>query len=132
MKPDRQKLALSIIRTAVATLLIIHGVARIWLGIVDDFGLFLEAQGFPLGAPVAWLITIVEIAGGTSLALGRLVRVLCVWFIIELVTGIALVHVPEGWFVVGAGRNGVEYSVLLIVCLAAVLLAWKGPLDSTT
>ncbi|HKJ16853.1 MAG TPA: hypothetical protein VJ984_05875 [Xanthomonadales bacterium] len=31
--------------------------------------------------------------------------------------GIVLVHAPEGWFVVGLGRNGMEYSVLLIVCL---------------
>ena len=31
-------------------------------------------------------------------------------------------HFPEGWFVVGAGRNGMEYSVLLIAVLAA--LAW--------
>lgn len=26
----------------------------------------------------------------------------------------------EGWFVVGAGRNGMEYSVLLIMVLIAV------------
>ena len=28
--------------------------------------------------------------------------------------GIILVHLREGWFVVGGGRNGVEYSVLLV------------------
>jgi putative oxidoreductase len=30
---------------------------------------------------------------------------------------------PHGWFVVGLGRNGMEYSVLLIVCLLAVAYA---------
>lgn len=33
---------------------------------------------------------------------------------------LVLVHAPFGWFVVGAGRNGVEYSVLLLVLLCCV------------
>jgi hypothetical protein len=33
-----------------------------------------------------------------------------------------LVHAPNGWFVVGARRNGVEFSVLLMACLVAVAL----------
>ena len=36
--------------------------------------------------------------------------------------GLILMPLPAGWFVVGLGRNGMEYSVLLIVCLGA--LAW--------
>jgi putative oxidoreductase len=36
--------------------------------------------------------------------------------------GIWLVHAAAGWFVVGLGRNGMEYSVLIITCLLA--LAW--------
>jgi len=39
--------------------------------------------------------------------------------------GIALVHAPAGWFVVGLGRNGMEYSILLIICLAAVIVAHR-------
>ncbi len=41
-----------------------------------------------------------------------------------IVHGVArIVHGREGWFVVGAGRNGMEYSVLLITVLAAVAYA---------
>jgi len=36
--------------------------------------------------------------------------------------GIALVHFPEGGFVVGRGRNGMEYSVLLIAVLTVIAL----------
>jgi len=36
--------------------------------------------------------------------------------------GIALAHFPDGWFVVGGGRNGMEYSVLLILCLVVIVL----------
>ncbi len=34
--------------------------------------------------------------------------------------GLILVHVPAGWFVVGLGRNGLEYSVPLIIALLCV------------
>ena len=34
-----------------------------------------------------------------------------------------MVHASEGWWVVGAGRNGMEFSVLLIACLAATIQA---------
>ncbi|HMB90988.1 MAG TPA: DoxX family protein [Rhodothermales bacterium] len=122
--PILERRALAVLRIAVAVLLILHGVARAWLGIVDDFGGFLDSLGFPLGVVIAWIITVVEIAGGLALAAGFFVRPLAIWFAVQLLAGIALVHFSEGWFVVGAGRNGMEYSVLLIVAL--VLIAWTN------
>ena len=116
--------ALVVLRVAVAVLIGIHGVARIALGIVDDFGGFLDQVGFPAGAVIAWTITLVEIVGGVLLGLGYVVRPLCAFFVVQLAAGIALVHFPEGWFVVGAGRNGMEYSVLLIVVFA--VLGWAN------
>jgi len=65
-------------------------------------------------------ITGLEILGTVLLALGRLVRPLVVVFAAVYATGIVLVHAPAGWFVVGLGRNGMEYSVLLIVALLCV------------
>ena len=121
-----EETALAVVRVVVAGLLIIHGVARISYGIVDDFGGFLTGVGFPLGTILAWTVTVVEILGGALLALNRWARVLAIWFSIQLAAGIALVHAPEGWFVVGAGRNGVEYSILLIACLLAIAFA-AGP-----
>lgn len=112
--------ALDALRITVALLLLIHGVARVALGIVDDFGGFLDLVGLPLGTALAWGITVFEIAGGAALALGRWVRPIALVFAVQLGMGIVLVHGPEGWFVVGAGRNGVEYSVLLIAVLLAV------------
>lgn len=106
--------ALDALRVGVAVLLFIHGVARAGLGIVDDFGGFLDLVGFPFGVALAWGITVFEIVGAVVLAAGRWVRPLALAFVVELAAGIALVHASEGWFVVGAGRNGVEYSVLLI------------------
>lgn len=119
----RSRRALASLRVLVALLLVVHGVARMALGIVDDFGGFLSGVGFPLGTGLAWLITGTEILGGAMLAAGRLVRPLALVFSVELLVGIALVHAREGWFVVGAGRNGVEYSVLIIAVLLAVAYA---------
>ena len=48
------------------------------------------------------------------------------WLVLRLVlsaiyaVGLVMVHAPNGWFVVGAGRNGVEFSVLLIATLLCV------------
>ena len=117
---------LAIVRVAAAAMLVIHGAFRIWSGGVSPFGEFLSQNHLPLGAALAWSITLIEIAGGLMLAAGRLVRPLSAWFVIELLGGIALVHGREGWFVVGGGRNGVEYSVLLIVCLLAVAYGDPG------
>jgi putative oxidoreductase len=115
---------MDIVRIATAAMLLIHGVARIESGGVLPFGEFLSSQGLPFGVPLAVTLTAVEIVGAPSLAAGLLVVPLCAWFAAELLAGILMVHGKEGWFVVGGGRNGMEYSVLLIVCLAAV--AWDA------
>ena len=112
----------TILRVVVASVFVIHGITRTVLGTVGGFGGFIESWGFPAGVAVAWAITITEMLGGASLAVGYGVRPLAGWFIIQIAVGIAMVHAANGWFVVGAGRNGVEYSVLIIASLLSVAL----------
>jgi putative oxidoreductase len=123
--PDRLRHALLAVRLTGAATMVTHGVARIAAGGVAPFGGFLASQGFPAGAALAWSITFVEIAGGLALASGYAVRPLALWFAMQLVAGIALVHARHGWFTVGLGRNGMEYSVVLIVIFLAT--AWAAP-----
>jgi putative oxidoreductase len=113
---------LTVLRAGTAMILIIHRVARAWLGIVDDFGVVLNSWGFPAGFVLAWTITIVEIAGGAMLAAGIFVGPLCAWFAFQLLMGIYLIHGRVGWFTVGAGRNGMEFSVLLLLCLTVIAM----------
>lgn len=118
------------LRLTVATLIFIHGVFRLLSGGVAGFGEFLNGSHIPLGSAVAWTITVVEIAGTLVLAVGRWVRPLALYFAAELSVGIALVHAQAGWFVVGGGRNGVEFSLLLIACF--LVLAWAPPRSEAT
>jgi putative oxidoreductase len=111
-----------LLRIGVAALLFIHGAARVGLGIVPPFGDFLNSKGLPAGLLLAWTLTIAELARTPLLAARRFVTPIAAFFIVELAAGIALVHWPAGWFVVGAGRNGMEYSVLLILALGSVVL----------
>ena len=119
---DTVRVGLTLLRAGIAAVMLAHGVARAYLGIVDDFGVVLNNWGFPAGFALAWTITIAEIVGGSLLALGMFVRPLCAWFLFQLAMGIYLIHGRVGWFVVGAGRNGMEFSAVLILCFVVIAL----------
>lgn len=109
-----------VLRVALAGLIAAHGWARLLAGGVVPFGGWLESQGFPFGFAIAAAITGFEIVGTLLLLAGRFVFPLTLVFAAIYFVGIILVHLPAGWFVVGLGRNGMEYSVLLIICLLLV------------
>lgn len=98
-----------------------HGWARMLTGGVAPFGGYLDANGFPAGILIAWAITLLEIVGTIVMAFGsRYTPHLCAAYVCVYAAGLIMVHMPEGWFVVGLGRNGMEYSVLLIASLLLV------------
>jgi len=115
---------LTLLRLAVAFIFLTHSITRIMLG-PEGFGEFLTSKGFPFGTALAWGITLFELVSAPLLAFGVATRIIASVFIVELLFGIALVHWPEGWFVVGAGRNGYEYSFLLIASLLAIIVGEK-------
>lgn len=121
-KINYQLYGINLIRYAAAITMLIHGVTRIVIGGVAPFGEFLSINNLPFGALIAWLITITEITAGAALLLGYFILPVSIIFIIELLAGIILVHLNEGWFVVGAGRNGMEYSVVLIILFVSTIL----------
>lgn len=113
---------LIIIRVVLAVLLLIHGVTRLRLGTVGGFGEFLAGNGIPFGVAVAWFVTLFELTASLLMAAGRFVTPVACVFISIYGCGIWLVHWSQGWFVVGPGTGGMEYSVLIIACLSG--LAW--------
>jgi len=123
MADDRTGQALDVVRIVVALLIFIHGASRLAFGGVAPFGEWLGTQGFPVGVAFAWAVTIYEQIAPVLIILRRFVFWACLGHIGILALGAVMVHLPAGWFVVGLGRNGMEYSVLLIACLAAVAYA---------
>ncbi len=113
----RSEQVLIIQRLLICGIIAAHGWARFLSDAVAPFGAWLDGQGFPMGTAIAYAITAIEIIGSAVLAVGIWVPYLSLTFAFIYVMGIILVHAPVGWFVVGLGRNGMEYSVLLVFCL---------------
>jgi putative oxidoreductase len=90
---------------------------------VNDFGnLFLNQIGFaPLGVPIAWAIKISHVVAAFCLLFQKYIKPASIITIFILIIGIVLVHFKEGWFVVGGGRNGVEFNFLLIFALLSIM-----------
>ena len=114
---NRAETALLVQRLLISAIIATHGWARLLADGVEPFGTWLDSQGLPFGLTIAYSVTLFEILGTPLLALGRLTTYLCCLYSAIYIAGIILVHAPAGWFVVGLGRNGMEYSVLLVACL---------------
>ena len=122
--PKRAGQAFEILRITVALLILIHGAYRLAAGLVAPFGIWLDSMGFPFGYGWAMAVTLYEIAGPALMLTRRRTSFAALGHAAILTLGMILVHLPEGWFVVGGGRNGMEYSVFLIVSLLAIAWAW--------
>ena len=116
-----------VLRITLAAVFFMHGIPSIFTGAVNNFGnLYLNEAGFaPIGLPLAWLIKLSHVACAVLLILNRYIRVAALITIPILVAGIIMLHAPEGWYVVGAGRNGVEFNVLLIGVLVYLAIINK-------
>lgn len=116
-----------VLRITLAAVFFMHGIPSIFTGAVNNFGnLYLNEVGFaPIGLPLAWMIKLSHVACAVLLILNRYIRVAALITIPILVTGIIMIHAAEGWFVVGAGRNGVEFNVLLIGVLVYLAIINK-------
>jgi putative oxidoreductase len=132
--PEHENLSsrrgLEVVRIAAALILMIHplGGLRDPAGL-HDLGLYFASIGYPFGVPLVWSAMFLQIACSVALLARRFVVPACIGHIYVLITGIWLFHAPN-WFavgpenVVGPGKEGMEYSVLLITCFFSVLLAY--------
>jgi putative oxidoreductase len=105
-----------ILRCVVALILIMHSIPGMLNGGIESFGkLYLDDKGFaPLGIYIAWAIKLSHVAAAVCLLANRYIRLAAWVTIFILVSGIVMLHAQEGWYVVGGGRNGIEFNILLI------------------
>ncbi len=112
-----------LLRLAVAITLLAHSIPGFFNNGVNDFGnLYLNAVGFaPLGVPIAWAIKLSHVAAAFCFLFEKYVKWAGIITLFILVVGIFMVHLPDGWYVVGGGRNGIEFNVLLIFVILAIM-----------
>lgn len=123
-----------LLRCGVAIIFLSHSLHGIFTGNdVNDFGnLFLNKIGFaPFGVLIAWGVVISQIITSLLLIANKVVKISCIINIVILIFGIVTVHFAEGWYVVGAGRNGMEFSFILIVVLVTLIIS-DGRYDKQT
>lgn len=123
----RNEIGWTVLRVMVAVIIGAHGWTRLLNWEFAGLGQWLTSQGVPFGLAIAAAVTFLEAAGSLLLAFGVLVVPLALFFTVIYTVGIVMVHAPDGWFVVGKGRNGAEFSVLLIVSLLCVALQHVSP-----
>jgi putative oxidoreductase len=112
-----------LLRMALAVILFSHSFFSIVSGDVNHFGRdYLDKIGFePLGLPLAWMIKLTHLLSIPFLLLNRQIKTIAIANILIFVAGIVLIHFKEGWFVVGGGRNGMEFNFLLICCFLSLM-----------
>ncbi len=104
---------------------VMHGYPKLFGGLEGTTG-FVSGLGFPVAEAFAVSLALLETLGGALLLVGLLTTPLAVLFIIEMALGIALVHAPKGFYVIGPGQGGMEFSILLIASLLALILGGPG------
>ncbi len=113
-----------LLRLVLCAIIFTHGAYRFLDHATPILGEILEEEGFPYGLLLASLVNLAETGGSVLMALRVAVwPVAAILFLIDF-TGIVLFHSHNGFFVVGPGEGGWEYSALLITCLMATV--WEN------
>ncbi len=121
---DRDSVGTDLLRLVLCGLIFTHGAYRFYEGSTPILGEILSERGFPVGVALAYCVNLAETTGTVLLALRLLVLPVSLVLSLIYITGIVLFHGHNGFFVVGPGTGGWEYSALLITCL--LMTAWQN------
>lgn len=119
-------------RLALGVVMFPHGAQKVlgWFGgygFSGTLGFFTSKMGIP--APLAVLAMLTELLGALALISGAVARVAALGIAVVMVTAVALVHLPNGFFMNWYGTapgEGFEYHLLAIGLAAVVLVKGAG------
>lgn len=118
-------LGLAFLRVIVGIVFVAHGVPKLTGG-MEGTAAFFGSLGIPAPTLAAWAIALLETGGGILLVVGFLVTPIAILLAVHMAVGIFLVHIPNGFYVIGPGQGGVEFNLLLVAALMALVFAGPG------
>ncbi len=125
--------ALLLLRLTLGVIFFAHGAQKVlgWFGgfgLAGTTGYFHQSLGIPIA--LGYVVAFVELLGGIALVLGLLARPFAFALAIEMLVGVLLIHIHNGFFMnwaAQAGRGeGFEFNLLLIVSTASLVLLGPG------
>lgn len=119
------ELGLTILRVVLGVIWIAHGVPKLTGGIEGTEALFAQL-GVPAPLLAAWFVALLESLGGLLLLIGWLVTPVALLLSVEMLVGIIILHAPNGFYVIGSGHDGIEFSLLLIASMLALIFCGPG------
>ena len=123
MNPE---LGLTILRVVLGVIFVAHGLPKLTGGIEGTVQSF-ASLGIPAPLVAAWFVALLETLGGLMLLVGFLVTPVSLLLVLHMLTGILLVHAPNGFYVVGAqASGGIEFNLLLTASLLVMMFCGAG------
>lgn len=119
-----QNYGATISRLALGTVLLAHGLLKVFVFTVPGTVGYFESLGLP--AIAAYLTIFAEIVGGSAIILGLYTRLAAI-LSIPLLLGAFWAHSGNGWLFSAEG-GGWEFPLLLVFLAAAVAFQGSGPI----
>lgn len=118
----RVGLGLALLRVVTGGIFTVHGYQKLFVmgfsGVSEAFA----HMGAPVPGMSGPLFAVAEFVLGIGVILGLLTRLGTLWFILDMLGAIAIVHFQNGW----SGQGGMEFPVLLLIASLAVFLGGPG------
>jgi putative oxidoreductase len=113
---------LFVLRIVTGSIFIAHGAQKLFSfgvpGVTNNF----SQIGAPYPEITAPLVSALEFVGGIALVFGMLTRLVAFLLTIDMLAAIALVHLPNGFFL----PNGYEYALMLAGASIGLVFAGAG------
>ena len=124
-----------VLRIVLGVILVMHGYMALMTYSPRGVGNLVVRMGFPAwtALPLAWYLIAVHAVGGALIVIGLWTRLAAVLNIPVMLSAVALLHWPQGFFMRAAvtdGRGsvlGYEFSLLVLAATVAIALIGAGP-----
>ena len=122
MTPTRSDLAATLLRLVLGTVLLAHGLMKVFVFTLPGTAGFFASVGFP--GWTAYPVTAFEVFGGLALIAGLRSSAVAI-AAVPVLLGAMSVHLGNGW-VFSAQGGGWEYPLVLVLLSVAVALLGDG------